>query len=53
MSRRPKQISVLSETEEGKVFEEWVEEASVLGFEILPRPSEKLCTQKSDWSIAY
>jgi hypothetical protein len=34
-SRRPKQISVLSETGEGKVFDEWVGEASVLCFEIL------------------
>jgi hypothetical protein len=33
---------VLSETGDGKVFEEWVGEASVFGFEILPRPSERL-----------
>jgi hypothetical protein len=44
-SRRPKQLSVLSETGEGKVFEEWVGEASVFGVEILPQPSERLCTQ--------
>jgi hypothetical protein len=30
----------VSETGEGKVFEEWVEEASVLGFEILLQPLE-------------
>ena len=53
MSRRPKQISVLSETGEVKVFEEWVGEASVFGFEILPQPSERLCTQEPGWSIAY
>jgi hypothetical protein len=53
MSRRPKQISVLSETGEVKVFEEWVGEASVFGFEILPQPSERLCTQKPGWSIAH
>jgi len=51
-SRRLKQISVLSETGEGKVFEEWVGEASVFGFEILPQPSERLCTQKPGGSIA-
>jgi PEP-CTERM motif len=34
---------VLSETGEAKVFEEWVGEASVFGFEILPQPSERLC----------
>jgi hypothetical protein len=27
------------------VFEEWVGQASVLGFQILPQPSERLCTQ--------
>ena len=27
------------------MFEEWVGEASVCGFEILPRPSKRLCTQ--------
>jgi hypothetical protein len=43
---------VLSETGEGKVFEEWVGEASVIGFEILQRPSEKLCTEKPAWNIA-
>jgi hypothetical protein len=50
--RRPKQISVLSETGEEKVFVESVGEASVFGFEILSRPSERLCTQKPGWSIA-
>src|SRR5712691_10763049 len=52
-SRRPKQISVLSETGEGKVFEEWVGEASVFGFEILPQPSDRLCPQTPGWTIAY
>jgi hypothetical protein len=52
-SGRPKQISVPSETGEGKVFEEWVGEASVFGFEILPQPLERLRTQKPGWSIAY
>jgi hypothetical protein len=52
-SRRPKQISVLAETGEGKVFEEWVGEASVFGFDILPQPSERLYTQKPGWGIAY
>jgi hypothetical protein len=40
--RRPKQISVLCETGEGKVFEEGVGEASVFDFEILQQPSEWL-----------
>ncbi len=31
---------MLSETGEGKVFEEWVGEASVFGFEILLQPLE-------------
>ena len=52
-SRRPKQISVLSETEKARVFEEWAGQASVFGFEILPQPSERLCTQKSGGSIAF
>ena len=52
-SRRPKQISVLSETGEGKVFEERVGEASVFGFEILPLLSDRFCTQKPGWNIAY
>jgi hypothetical protein len=43
---KPRQISVLSEPGEGKVFEVWVREASVFGFEILPQPSERLCTQE-------
>jgi hypothetical protein len=46
-------ISVRSDTGEGKVFEEWVGEAPVCGFEILPQPSERLCTQKPGWRIAY
>jgi hypothetical protein len=33
--------------------EEWVEAASVFGFEILPQPSERFCTQKPGWSISY
>jgi hypothetical protein len=37
---------VLSETGEGKVFEEWVGEASVFGFEILPRPEINLDHQE-------
>ena len=45
-------VDRVSETGEGKVFEQWVGEGSVLGFEILPRPSERLCTQKPGWSIA-
>jgi hypothetical protein len=52
-SRRPKQISVLSEKGEGKVFDEWVGEASVLCFEILAQPSERLFTQNHGWSFAY
>jgi hypothetical protein len=36
---------VLSQSGEGKVFKEWVGEASVFGVEILPQPSERLCTQ--------
>jgi len=44
---------VLRETGEGKVFEEWVGEASVFGFEVLPWQSERLCTQKPGWSIEY
>jgi hypothetical protein len=52
-SRRPKQNSVLSQDWRRKVFEKWVEEASVFGFEILPQPSERLCIQKPGWSIAY
>jgi hypothetical protein len=43
---------VLAETGEGKVFEELVGHASVFHFEILPRPPESFCTQKSGWSIA-
>jgi hypothetical protein len=42
---------VLSETGEGKVFEEWVGEASVFGFEILLWSLERLCVQKPGWSI--
>jgi hypothetical protein len=30
----------LSDTGEGEVFEEWVGEASVCDFEIVPQPSE-------------
>jgi hypothetical protein len=47
----PKQISVLSETGEGQLFEEWVGEASVCDFEIVPQPPESLCSQKPSWSI--
>ena len=43
---------MLSETGEGKVFEEWEGESTVFGFEILAQPSERLCTQKPGWSIA-
>jgi hypothetical protein len=28
-------------------------EALGFGFEVLPQPSERLCTQKPGWSIAY
>jgi len=49
---RSKQISELSETGEGKVFEEWVGESTVFGIEILPLLSERLCTQKPDRNIA-
>jgi hypothetical protein len=42
----------VSETGEGKVFEQRVEKASVFGYEILTRPSKRLCTQKPDWSFA-
>ena len=52
-SRRPKQISVLSEAGEAKAFEEWAGEASVFGFEFLPQPSERLCTHKFGCSIAF
>jgi hypothetical protein len=45
-SRRPKPISALSGTGEGKVFEERAGEESVFGFEILQRPPEKLRTKK-------
>jgi len=38
---------VLNETGEGKVFEEWVGEASVFGFEILRRPVEKALLSKT------
>jgi hypothetical protein len=41
------------ETGEGKVSEESVGETPIFGFEILPQPSERLCTQKAGWSIAY
>ena len=51
--RRPKEISVLSETGQAKLLQEWAGEASVVGFEILPQPSERLCTQKSGGSISF
>jgi hypothetical protein len=37
----PPASSPVSETGERKVFEEWVGEAPVFGFEILPQPPEK------------
>jgi hypothetical protein len=40
-SRRPKQISVLSETGADKSFEEWIGVASVFGFESLPQLSAR------------
>ena len=33
------------------MFDEWVGEASVLGFEILPQLSERLCTQNLDGAL--
>jgi hypothetical protein len=44
-SRRLKQILVLSGTGERKMFEGWAREASVFGFEISLRLSERLCAQ--------
>jgi hypothetical protein len=35
-SRKPKQSSVLSGTVGGRVIEEWLGEAAVIGFEIVP-----------------
>ena len=35
------------EAAKGKVSEEWVGKASVLGFGILPPPPKRLCTQKN------
>jgi hypothetical protein len=42
-----KKISVLGGAGEGKVFDECEGEKSVFGFEILQRPSERLCAQKT------
>jgi hypothetical protein len=42
---------VLSETGEGKVFEEWVGGASVFGFEILPQPSENSALKNLDGAL--
>ena len=44
---------MLSDTGKGEVFEEWVGEASVCDFEIVPQPSERLCSQEPSWSIAF
>jgi hypothetical protein len=44
---RRKQISVPSETGEGKVFEEWVGEVSVLALGFAARPPESFGTQKT------
>ena len=51
-ARRERISTVARYSAKGKVSEEWVGEASVLGFGILPRPSERLCTQKTGRSIA-
>ena len=32
-------------------MKEWVGEASVCNFEIVPQPSERLCSQEPSWSI--
>jgi len=45
--QKPRLVSVLSDSGEGEVFEEWVGEASVCDFEIVPQPSERLCSQKT------
>jgi hypothetical protein len=43
----------LGESGQEKVLEEFVEESSVFGFEILPQPSERLCIHEPGWRIAY